>query len=72
MMHDYPLTLDKFLNHAARWHGDAEVVTGRQDGSIERIGSAMLRTRSLAISALLTGFGVGEGEGMGASGGRDS
>jgi len=62
MMQDYPLTLDKFLDHAARWHGEAEVVTAREDGSVARVGYAMLRDRSLAISSLLAGFGVGEGD----------
>jgi fatty-acyl-CoA synthase len=62
MMQDYPLTLDKFLDHAARWHGEAEVVTAREDGSVVRIGYAALRDRSLAISSLLAGFGVGEGD----------
>ena len=62
MMQDYPLTLDKFLDHAARWHGDAEVVTAREDGSIARVGYAMLRDRSLAISSLLAGLAVGEGD----------
>ncbi|HEY0596526.1 AMP-binding protein, partial [Sphingopyxis sp.] len=61
-MQDYPLTLDKFLDHAARWHGDAEVVTAREDGSVARIGYAALRERSVAISSLLEGFGVGEGD----------
>jgi 3-(methylthio)propionyl---CoA ligase len=61
-MQDYPLTLDKFLDHAARWHGEAEVVTAREDGSVARTGYAELRERSLAISSLLTGFGVGEGD----------
>ena len=59
---DFPLTLNKFLDHAARWHGDAEVVTAREDGSIARIGYAMLRTRSLAISSVLDGFGIGPGD----------
>ncbi|MBY8824361.1 AMP-binding protein [Sphingomonas colocasiae] len=59
---DFPLTLDKFLDHAARWHPDAEVVTAREDGGIGRIGYAALRARSLAISSLLAGFGVGEGD----------
>ena len=62
MMQDYPLTLDKFLDHAARWHGEAEVVTAREDGSIARCGYAALRDRSLAVSSLLAGFGVGEGD----------
>jgi fatty-acyl-CoA synthase len=62
MMQDYPLTLDKFLTHAARWHGDAEVVTARDDGRIDRIGYAKLRTRSLAISSLLLDFGICHGD----------
>ncbi len=61
-MQDYPLTLDKFLDHAARWHPDAEVVTAREDGRIDRIGYAVLRTRSLAISSLLTDFGIAVGD----------
>ncbi|WP_428627818.1 AMP-binding protein [Sphingopyxis sp.] len=61
-MQDYPLTLDKFLDHAARWHPDAEVVTAREDGRIDRVGYAMLRTRSLAISSLLTDFGIAQGD----------
>ncbi|WP_422061888.1 AMP-binding protein [Sphingopyxis sp.] len=61
-MQDFPLTLDKFLDHAARWHPDAEVATAREDGSIGRVGYAALRERSLAISSLLQKFGVGEGD----------
>lgn len=61
-MQDFPLTLDKFLTHAARWHGDAEVVTARDDGSIGRIGYAALCDRSRAISSLLSGYGIGLGD----------
>lgn len=61
-MQDYPLTLNRFLDHAARWHGDAEVVSARDDGGIDRITYAALRTRSLAISSLLDGFGIGQGD----------
>ena len=32
-MQPYALTLDKFLDHAAKWHPDTEVVTARADGS---------------------------------------
>ena len=31
-MQTFALTLDKFLEHAAKWHPRAEVVTGREDG----------------------------------------
>ncbi|WP_066657504.1 MULTISPECIES: AMP-binding protein [unclassified Sphingomonas] len=61
-MQDYPLTLDKFLHHAAKWHPDAEVVTAREGGGIDRIGYAALRDRALAVSSLLAGFGVRQGD----------
>lgn len=61
-MQDYPLTLNRFLDHAARWHGEAEVVSAREDGSVERVSYAALRERSLAISSLLGGFGIGPGD----------
>ncbi|MEA1672412.1 AMP-binding protein [Nitrospirillum sp. BR 11163] len=60
-MQDYALTLDKFLHHAAKWHPHAEVVTAREHGR-DRIGYADLRTRSLAVSGLLAGFGVRQGD----------
>jgi 3-(methylthio)propionyl---CoA ligase len=61
-MQSYPLTLDKFLRHAARWHPRAEVVTGREDGRIDRIGYAGLMTRSLRVSAALAELGVRHGD----------
>jgi acyl-CoA synthetase (AMP-forming)/AMP-acid ligase II len=61
-MQSYPLTLDKFLRHAARWHMRAEVVTGREDGRIDRIGYAALMERSLKVSAVLEGLGVRPGD----------
>jgi fatty-acyl-CoA synthase len=61
-MQSWPLTLDKFLRHAARWHKRAEVVTGREDGRIDRIGYAGLMARSLKVSAVLAGLGIGRGD----------
>lgn len=57
----FPLTLDKFLDHAARWRPHSEVVTARDDGSTNRIGYAALRDRSLKISGLLRFHGVEQG-----------
>ncbi len=58
----YPLTLDKFLRHAAKWHPQAGVATAREDGRIDRIGYAGLLERSLRVSALLAGMGIGRGD----------
>ena len=60
-MQPYRLTLDKFLDHAARWHADTEVVTACIGGAIARIGYAGLRERALRVSGALAGFGVGAG-----------
>ena len=61
-MQAFALTLDKFLEHAAKWHPSAEVVTAREGGGVDRIGYAGLMTRSRRISALLHRLGVRAGD----------
>jgi fatty-acyl-CoA synthase len=58
----FALTLDRILDHAAKWHPRTEVVTRRESGRINRIGYAELRDRSLRISATLKDFGVVQGD----------
>jgi len=58
----FALTLDKFLDHAAKWSPRAEVVTAGEGGQVDRIGYANLRARSLRISAVLQGLGVRPGD----------
>jgi acyl-CoA synthetase (AMP-forming)/AMP-acid ligase II len=57
-MQAFALTLDKFLEHAAKWHPDTEIVTGREAGRVDRIGYAALLPRSRKVSSVLQGFGV--------------
>jgi acyl-CoA synthetase (AMP-forming)/AMP-acid ligase II len=61
-MQDFPLTLEKFLDHAAKWHPQAQVVTARDDGGTHRIDYAALRTRALAVSSILADFGTRAGD----------
>ena len=61
-MQSYPLTLQKFLEHAATWHPQAQVVTGRQDGRVDRIGYAALYRRSRSVSAVLHDHGIRAGD----------
>ncbi|WP_417464844.1 AMP-binding protein [Kordiimonas sp.] len=61
-MQPYALTLEKFLDHAAKWHPNTEVVTADISGRTTRVGYAVLRQRALQVSALLDGFGVRAGE----------
>src|SRR5690554_3258960 len=57
-MQAYRLTLDKFLNHAAKWHPETEVVTAHPGGSNARIGYAALRERALRVSGVLASLGT--------------
>ncbi|UAL08685.1 AMP-binding protein [Caulobacter segnis] len=61
-MQAFPLTLDKFLEHAAKWRSDREVATARGDGRIDRIGYAALMERARRVSAVLAGLGVRAGD----------
>jgi fatty-acyl-CoA synthase len=36
LMQDWPLTVDKLLDHAARWHGDREIVSRDAEGRVTR------------------------------------
>ncbi|HSI19121.1 MAG TPA: AMP-binding protein [Sphingomonas sp.] len=60
-MQSFPLTLDRILGHAAKWHAEAEVVTARE-GGVDRIGYATLKARALKVSRVLTDLGVVPGE----------
>ena len=57
-MQPYRLTLDKLLEHAARWHADTQVVTARIGEANDRIGYAGLKERALRVSGALAGLGV--------------
>jgi fatty-acyl-CoA synthase len=61
-MQAFSLTLDKFLEHAAKWRSDREVTTARGDGRIDRISYAALMNRARRVSAVLAGLGVRTGD----------
>lgn len=62
LMQDYALTLDKLFDHAAKWHGDREVVSRLNDGSIVRSTYATLHGRSKQLSNALLAAGIGGGD----------
>lgn len=62
-MQPYALTLDKFIDHAAKWHGSTEVVTGGGGGS-ERIGYAALRERANRLSGAFAALGLRAGDNL--------
>ena len=60
-MQSYRLTIDRFLDHAAKWWGEREVVTAETG----RIGYAALRERSNRLSGALGRLGLQFGERVG-------
>ena len=61
-MQPYALTLDKFLDHAARWHPHSQVVTALDEGRSARIDYPGLRERAKRVSAALAERGVSHGD----------
>ncbi|WP_370177892.1 AMP-binding protein [Alteriqipengyuania sp.] len=61
-MQPYALTLDKFLDHAAKWHPHAQVVTATDSGPPARIDYAGLRVQAKRVSAALAERGVKHGD----------
>ncbi|MEZ6023405.1 MAG: long-chain-fatty-acid--CoA ligase [Hyphomonadaceae bacterium] len=64
-MQTYTLTIDKFLDHAAKWSGEREVVTAEAGRVTSRIGYAELRARSNRLSGALLSLGLGVGDRVG-------
>jgi fatty-acyl-CoA synthase len=61
-MQPYRLTVDKFLDHAARWFGEVEVVEAVAGCVAGRTTYAELRDRSNRLSGALAALGVTLGE----------
>jgi fatty-acyl-CoA synthase len=62
LMQDWPLTVDKILDHAAQWHGAREIVGRSVEGPIVRTTYAEVRRRAKRLSNALKGLGVGLGD----------
>lgn len=67
-MQSYTLTIDKFLDHAARWSGRREIVSAEAGQAKSRIGYAALRERSNRLSGALVSLGLVFGDRVGTLG----
>jgi fatty-acyl-CoA synthase len=67
-MQSYALTVDKFLDHAAKWSGEREIVTGDAGEAASRISYATLRVRSNLLSGALLSLGLRAGDRVGTLG----
>jgi acyl-CoA synthetase (AMP-forming)/AMP-acid ligase II len=61
-MQDYALTIDKFLDHAGKWFGDAEVVGAEEGRVVVRRGYAELRERANRLSGAFAAIGLRPGD----------
>ncbi|HUO96259.1 MAG TPA: long-chain fatty acid--CoA ligase [Steroidobacteraceae bacterium] len=61
LMQPWRLTVDRFITHAARWHGSTEVVERGADGGIRRTTYAAIERRARQVSAALEAGGVRHG-----------
>jgi fatty-acyl-CoA synthase len=62
LMQDWPLTVDKLLDHAGEWHGAREVVTRSVEGPIVRTTYGEIRERAKRLSNALIGLGIEPGD----------
>jgi acyl-CoA synthetase (AMP-forming)/AMP-acid ligase II len=62
LMQDWPLTVDKILDHAKNWHGHREVVTRSVEGPIVRTNYAEIHRRAKRVSSALLAWGVKPGD----------
>jgi fatty-acyl-CoA synthase len=65
LMQDWPLTLDKILDHAAATAGDREIVTRSVEGPIVRTTYAKAHGRAKQLSHALSELGVRPGDRVG-------
>jgi fatty-acyl-CoA synthase len=61
-MQSWSLTIDRVLEHAARWHGARELVSRRLDGGLDRTTWGEVHDRARRFSNALLAGGVGVGD----------
>src|SRR6202158_3444763 len=62
LMQNWPLTVDRILDHANAWHGDREIVSRSVEGDIVRTTYAEMHQRARRVSNALLALGVRPGD----------
>jgi fatty-acyl-CoA synthase len=65
MMQDWPLVVPSILDHAARFHGEREIVTRSIEGPVVRTTYAGVHSRSRQVAKALTRRGIRVGDRIG-------
>jgi fatty-acyl-CoA synthase len=61
-MQSWPLTTDKFLDHAAKWHANREVISRTGAHGIERTNYGAVHAAAKRLSNALRGHGIRQGD----------
>ncbi|MBO6763875.1 AMP-binding protein [Maricaulis sp.] len=67
-MQTYSLTIDKFLDHAAKWNGQRGVVSAGGEAGVDRLSYGALRRRANLLSGALGSLGLSMGDCIGTLG----
>ena len=62
LMQNWPMTVDKILDHAKTWHGDREIVSRSIEGPIVRTTYGAAHVRAKRVSNALKAMGVVTGD----------
>ncbi|MFV2092704.1 MAG: long-chain-fatty-acid--CoA ligase [Hyphomicrobiales bacterium] len=62
LMQDWPLLTHTILDHAAKFHGDREIVSRSVEGPIHRTTYAEISARSRQLADALRRYGIAEGD----------
>ncbi|MFV0644792.1 MAG: long-chain-fatty-acid--CoA ligase [Sphingomonadaceae bacterium] len=62
LMQDWPLTVDRFITHAAAIHGQRKIISRHTDGSISRTTYQQMQSRAMKFSAALQSLGIKSGD----------
>jgi len=62
LMQDWPLTVDRIIDHARDWHPEVEVVTRSIEGPITRTTYAQIHQRARRLSGALAALGIAPGD----------
>ncbi len=65
LMQHHQLLISSILDHAARHHGQGEIVSRRDDGTLSRTAYAALARRARSLAAVLRNLGVCAGDRVG-------
>ena len=58
LMQDHPLLISSLLQHAARYHGDTEIVSRRVEGDVHRSSYTQVHARAMQCANALDALGL--------------